>query len=46
VASGRLLGLDGTVRRTDTGRSRLYVSLDILGCASVEIDRNLLERIP
>ena len=34
------------VRRTDTGRSRLYVSLDILGCASVEIDRNLLERIP
>ena len=46
VASGRLQGLDGTVRRTDTGRSRLYVSLDILGCASVDIDRNLLERIP
>ena len=46
VTSGRLQGLDGTVRRTGSGRSRLYVALDILGCASVEIDRNLLELIP
>lgn len=45
VTSGRLLGLEGIVRRTDSGRSRLYVALDILGCASVEIDRNLLELV-
>jgi transcription antitermination factor NusG len=45
VLFGRLKGLVGTVQRSGAGRSRLFVSLDILGCASVEIDRNQVETI-
>lgn len=43
VVSGRLTGMEGIVSRSPEGKSRLYLSLDILGSASVEIDRNCLE---
>lgn len=43
VVSGGLSGLEGTVRRTVDGKQRLYVSLDILGCANVEIDKHFLQ---
>lgn len=45
VASGGLKGLEGTVQRSDTGRPRLFVSMDILGSAAVEIDRKQIELI-
>ena len=43
VTVGRLAGLEGTVLREATDKGRLYVSLDILGSASVEVDRSWLE---
>ena len=45
VKAGRLAGLEGVVRVASEGKKRLYVSLDILGTAYVEIDRNYLEPI-
>lgn len=45
VVSGRLKGLQGIVRRVEDGKSRLFVSLDILGSAHVEIDRKDLKSI-
>jgi len=43
VIRGNLAGLEGQVLKTPDGKSRIFVSLDILGCASVEIDRASLE---
>ena len=43
VVCGGLSGLEGIVRRTVDGKQRLYVSLDILGCANVEIDKHFLQ---
>ena len=45
VKAGRLAGLEGVVRTVSEGKKRLYVSLDILGSAYVEIDKNYLEPI-
>lgn len=45
VVVGKLSGLEGTVMRTIDGKRRLYVSLDILGSASVEVDSSWLELI-
>ena len=45
VVVGKLAGLEGTVIRTADEKRRLYVSLDILGSASVEVDRSWLEII-
>lgn len=42
VVVGKLAGLEGTVVMADDKR-RLYVSLDILGTASVEVDSSWLE---
>ena len=43
VVVGKLAGLEGTVTRTEDNRRRLYVSLDILGSASVEVESSWLE---
>lgn len=43
VVAGKLAGLEGTVIRTADGKRQLYVSLDILGSASVEVDPSWLE---
>lgn len=45
VTVGKLAGLEGTVMMTSDDKRRLYVSLDILGSASVEIDGSWLEII-
>ena len=45
VIAGKLSGLEGTVMRSADGKNRLYVSLDILGAASVEVDRSWLKLI-
>lgn len=45
VVVGKLSGLEGTVIRTVEGKHRLYVSLDILGSASVEIESSWLKTI-
>ena len=45
VIVGKLSGLEGTVIRTVEGKHRLYVSLDILGSASVEIESSWLKTI-
>lgn len=45
VAVGKLAGLEGIVMRTVDDKKRLYVSLDILGAASVEVDSSWLELI-
>jgi len=45
VAYGSLAGLEGLVRETADGGRRLYVSLDILGSAFVEIDSVNLEPV-
>lgn len=45
VVSGGLEGLEGIVHSVSEGCERLYVSLDILGCANVEIDRQQLQLI-
>lgn len=42
VAVGKLAGLEGVVRQVTDGRQRLYISLDLLGSASVDIDRTWL----
>lgn len=44
IVRGKLRGLEGTVS-DESGHSRLYVSLDILGCARMEIDSSDLEII-
>lgn len=38
VCRGSLSGLQGRVALTENNRSRIYVELDILGCACVELD--------
>lgn len=43
VVYGKLAGLEGTVVRMADGKHRLYVSLDILGSAYVEVDASWLE---
>lgn len=43
VTAGKLTGLEGRVRKADGDKRRLYISLDILGSAFVEIDKNCLE---
>ena len=43
VVTGKLSGLEGTVMMTGDNKRRLYVSLDILGSASVEVDSSWLE---
>lgn len=43
VIAGRLFGMEGKVVQTDHDKRRLYISLDILGSAYVEIDKNYLE---
>lgn len=46
VKSGKLAGLEGVVNLQDKAESsRLHVSLDLLGCAIVEIDKHFLEKI-
>ena len=45
VKAGRLAGLEGVVRMADEHKRRLYVSLDILGTACVEIEKNYLEPV-
>ena len=45
VIRGRLSGMEGVVKRNTDGKSRLCISLDILGCAFVEIDKSFLEPI-
>lgn len=45
VVIGKLAGLEGVVRQVTDGRQRLYISLDLLGSASVDIDRSWLEPI-
>ena len=45
VVAGKLSGLAGTVIRTVEGKHRLYVALDILGSASVEIESSWLKNI-
>ena len=45
VVSGKLAGLEGFVRTLADNKHRLYVSLDILGSAFVEIDKNFLEPV-
>lgn len=45
VKAGRLAGLEGVVRQAAEGKKRLYISLEILGSAYVEIDKNYLEPI-
>ena len=45
VVAGKLSGLEGTVIRTVEGKHRLYVALDILGSASVEIESSWLKNI-
>lgn len=46
VIRGKLSGLSGLVCKTSEGKSRLYISLDILGTASVEMDQAFLEKEP
>ncbi len=43
VVYGKLAGLEGTIVRVADNKHRLYVSLDILGAAYVEIDSSYLE---
>ncbi len=45
VIAGRLAGMEGTVIAGGGEKRRLYVSLDILGRAFVEIDKNYLAPI-
>ncbi|MBQ7459236.1 MAG: hypothetical protein IJS70_08720, partial [Bacteroidales bacterium] len=45
VVVGKLAGLEGVVRQATNGHQRLYISLDLLGSASVEIDRAWLAPI-
>lgn len=45
VSRGKLAGLEGFVSKTNEGKTRLCVSLDILGCASVEMDQSCLEKV-
>lgn len=45
VIGGHLCGLEGMVHRSADGKTRLYVSLNILGFAIVEIDRRYLRHI-
>lgn len=45
VVAGRLAGLEGTVMRSEDNKNRLYVSLDILGVASVEVEGSWLEPV-
>lgn len=45
IARGRLQGLEGTVCHEPDGRTAIYVSLDILGTARVEVDRESVEEI-
>lgn len=45
VVVGKLAGLEGTVMKTADDKRRLYVSLDILGSASVEIESSWIEPI-
>lgn len=43
VVVGKLSGLEGMVTLSDDDKRRLHVSLDILGSASVEVDRSWLQ---
>lgn len=45
VVRGRLLGLVGTVKQHEDGRSKLFVSLDALGSATLEINLDSIEKI-
>lgn len=45
VVVGKLAGLEGRVMRMTDNKHRLYVSLDILGSASVEIESYWLKTI-
>lgn len=45
VVRGKLQGLEGHIARTPEGKSKIVISLECLGCASVEIDRCSLEAI-
>lgn len=45
VVVGKLSGLEGTVMSATDGKNHLHVSLDILGSASVEVDRSWLVHI-
>ena len=45
VVIGKLAGLEGIVKQVTDGRQRLYVSLDLLGSASLDIDRTWLEPV-
>lgn len=45
VQKGRLAGIEGTVSRISEGKSRLYLALDHLGYAFVEIDRSDVRQI-
>lgn len=45
VTRGRLQGLEGNVVYEPDGRTTIYVSLDVLGTAKVEIDRESIETV-
>lgn len=45
IRRGQLRGLEGSIYRTCDNKTHLIVSLDILGCASVDISPNDIERI-
>lgn len=45
VVSGSLAGLEGFVGETEGSKGRLYVQMDFLGVAVVEINKELLEQI-
>ena len=45
VMKGQLAGLEGVVRRGDDGKTRLSIDINLLGCASVEIDKSYVASI-
>ncbi len=45
VVRGSLKGLRGRAMTSSDGKSKIYISLDILGCASVEIHPSDIEKV-
>ena len=45
VVRGSLKGLQGRAKTSSDGKSKIYISLDILGCASVEINPSDIEKV-
>ena len=45
VVRGSLKGLQGRAKTSSDGKSKIYISLDVLGCASVEINPSDIEKV-